>query len=313
MPKIKYIEKKFSETSLANIAQAEKVIDGYRDAGLELTLRQLYYQFVARDIIPEDRRWTWTGKRWKRDLSGTKNAFPNYKWLGSLINDGRLAGLIDWHAIIDLSRSLLSTPHWNSPADIIQAAVRSYAIDKWQKQQVRCEVWIEKDALIGVIGRPCNALDVPYFSCRGYTGQSAMWDAALRMRRTNEKHNCKTVVFHFGDHDPSGVDMTRDIQERLIMLSGNADIKIKRVALNMNQITKYKPPPNPAKITDSRTCKYIKKYGIDSWELDALEPALLNDLVTKNILSILDKKKYDSYKRKEERERLKINKIAESM
>lgn len=291
MPKIQYLKKKFSKASLAKIAQAEKIIDEYQNTGLELTLRQLYYQFVARALIP--------------------NEDHEYKKLGATISDARLAGLIDWYAIVDRTRNLLSSPHWDTPADIIKAAAQSYAIDKWQKQKIRCEVWIEKDALIGVIERPCSSLDIPYFSCRGYTSQSAMWEAAVRMRRTNEKHSCKTVVFHFGDHDPSGVDMTRDIQERLILLSGDTNIKVKRVALNMDQITKYKPPPNPAKIKDSRTSKYIKKYGTDSWELDALEPSLLNKLVTKSILSVLDKKKYDSYKRKEDRERLKLNKIAE--
>lgn len=293
MPKIQYLKKKFSKASLAKIAQAEKIINEYQDGGLELTLRQLYYQFVARALIPNEDR--------------------EYKKLGATISDARLAGLIDWYAIVDRTRSLLSSPHWNSPADIIKAAAQSYAVDKWQNQRTRCEVWIEKDALIGVIERPCSSLDVPYFSCRGYTSQSTMWEAAVRMRRANEKHNCKTIVFHFGDHDPSGVDMTRDIQERLILLSGDTNIKVKRVALNMDQITKYKPPPNPTKIKDSRTYKYIKKYSNDSWELDALEPSLLNDLVTKSILSVLDKKKYDSYKRKEDRERLELNKTAENM
>lgn len=293
MPKIQYLKKKFSKASLAKIAQAEKIINEYQDGGLELTLRQLYYQFVARALIPNEDR--------------------EYKKLGATISDARLAGLIDWYAIVDRTRNLLSSPHWDSPADIIKAAAQSYAVDKWQNQRTRCEVWIEKDALIGVIERPCSALDVPYFSCRGYTSQSAMWEAAVRMRRANEKYNCKTIVFHFGDHDPSGVDMTRDIQERLILLSGDTNIKVKRVALSMDQIAKYKPPPNPAKISDSRAYKYIKKYGTDSWELDALEPSLLNKLVTKSISNIMDKKKYDSYKRKEERERLKINKIAESM
>lgn len=293
MPKIIYIKKKFSKASLSKIKQAESIIDEYRDAGLELTLRQLYYQFVARKLIPNKDR--------------------EYKKLGATISDARLAGLIDWNAIIDRTRNLRSSPHWNSPADIIEAAAQSYAIDKWQKQPIRCEIWIEKDALIGVIERPCSSLDVPYFSCRGYTSQSEMWSAALRIRHTNDKHKCKTIVFHFGDHDPSGIDMTRDIQERLILLSDGANIKVKRVSLNMDQITKYKPPPNPTKVSDSRAYKYIKEYGTDSWELDALEPSLLNGLVTKSILSVRDAKKYDGYKRKEERQRLTLNKIAESI
>ncbi len=290
MPKIKYIDKKFSKVSSARILQAEKIIDEYQSAGLELTLRQLYYQFVARDLIP--------------------NSDSEYKKLGVTVSDARLNGLIDWYAIVDRTRSLRSNPHWNTPADILEAAADSYAIDKWREQKTRCEVWIEKDALIGVIERPCSSLDVPYFSCRGYTSQSEMWVAALRIRRANEKHNCKTIIFHFGDHDPSGIDMTRDIQDRLTLLSGKAAIKVKRIALNMDQIEKYKPPPNPTKVTDSRAHDYIKKYGSDSWELDALEPTVLNDLVTKNILRIRDKKKYTKYKNREDKQRLRLKKIA---
>ncbi len=293
MPKIAYIEKKFSRASITKIKQAENIIDEYQSAGLELTLRQLYYQFVSRDLIP--------------------NKDSEYKKLGSTISDARLAGLIDWHAIVDRTRNLLGSPHWDNPADLITSAAKQYAIDKWQKQPVRCEVWIEKDALIGVIEQPCNALDVSYFSCRGYTSQSEMWRAAQRMRDINDENNCRSIVFHFGDHDPSGMDMTRDIQTRLTTLSDGANIQVKRIALNMTQIRKHNPPPNPAKLTDSRSNKYVKKYGSNSWELDALEPSLLNRLVTRSINSILDKKIYDKFDRKENRERLTLTKIATSM
>ena len=84
------------------------------------------------------------------------------------------------------------------------------------------------------------------------------------------------MIIHLGDHDPSGIDMTRDIQERLQMFG--ADVYVKRVALTMNQIGTYNPPPNPAKITDSRASKYIDEYGNESWELDALEPQVITDL-----------------------------------
>jgi len=89
-------------------------------------------------------------------------------------------------------------------------------------------------------------------------------------------------IIHLGDHDPSGLDMSRDIRERIDMFMsrhpGKAlNFELNRIALNMDQVRQYSPPPNPAKITDSRASKYIKEFGNESWELDALEPSLIVD------------------------------------
>ena len=112
-----------------------------------------------------------------------------------------------------------------------------------------------------------------------------MWSAAQRFKRQNrEREGC--FIIHLGDHDPSGIDMTRDIQERLWMFG--ADVEVKRVALTMNQVQTYNPPPNPAKMTDSRASKYIDMFGDESWELDALEPQMLNQLITNEVTALRD-------------------------
>ena len=98
----------------------------------------------------------------------------------------------------------------------------------------------------------------------------------------NDREN--RFIIHLGDHDPSGIDMTRDIQERLSMFG--ADVYVKRVALTMNQISTYNPPPNPAKITDSRCGKYIAEYGDESWELDELEPQVITDLINNEVTAL---------------------------
>lgn len=265
MPKICYKEINFRQSSLDLIDLINQVIDEYSAMGYELTLRQAYYQLVARGYIPNNER--------------------SYKNVGNLINDGRLAGLIDWHAITDRTRNLRANGHWDNPADVIASARYSYLLDKWQGQPNYVEVWVEKDALVDIVGQACNPIDTPYFSCRGYTSQSEMWSAAQRFKRQNrERENC--FIIHLGDHDPSGIDMTRDIQERLWMFG--ADVEVKRVALTMNQVQTYNPPPNPAKITDSRASKYIDEYGDESWELDALEPQMLNQLITDEVTALRD-------------------------
>lgn len=220
------------------------------------------------------------------------NIAREYKRIVSIMTDARLAGLIDWYAIEDRTRSLRSNSHWESPQEIIETARDSYQIDKWENQDYRLEVWIEKDALTGVIAGICNTLDVPYFSCRGYTSISAIWRAAMRLRNyaKNLDHEQTPVIIHLADHDPSGIDMTRDARDRLDLLTMMAGkVKVERIALNMDQVEQYGPPPNPTKLTDSRAPDYIHRFGDDSWELDALEPQVIVDLIEDTVLSYRDK------------------------
>lgn len=280
MPKICYAPKNFNAGSVAIIEQANVIIADYAAQGFTLTLRQLYYQFVARGIIP--------------------NRQTEYKRLGSIINDARLAGLIDWDAIVDRTRNLQDLAHWDSPEQIIRAVASQYREDRWQDQQYRLEVWIEKDALVGVIQGVCQRNDVPYFSCRGYTSQSELWGAAMRLK-AYENDGQETVVIHLGDHDPSGIDMSRDIRDRLRLFG--AKTQLKRIALNMDQVEQYDPPPNPAKLTDSRAEGYIEEYGDDSWELDALDPATLDALVQREIERWLDTRSWRESTAAQERQR----------
>lgn len=262
MPKEFYIDKSFREQSLKLIDIANSIIEEYQEQGFSLTLRQLYYQFVARDFLPNNQK--------------------SYNNLGSLISDARLAGQIDWEAIEDRTRYVRSNPHWDNAAEMIKSCELQFAFDKWKDQDYAPEVWIEKEALIGVIEDVCRNLDVPFFACRGYSSQSEQWRAGKRFGLAKEEGRTP-IVLHLGDHDPSGIDMTRDNQERLSLLAG-CDVEVKRLALNMDQIEKYNPPPNPTKLTDSRSRNYINNYGANSWELDALEPKVIADLIEKEIL-----------------------------
>jgi hypothetical protein len=277
MPKICYRKKNFSPDRVDKIEKANVIIAEYAAQGFELTLRQLYYQFVSRGFIPNNQR--------------------EYKNLGDVINDARLAGQIDWESIVDRTRNLSSLAHWDAPTDIISACAKQFRIDKWATQPRRVEVWIEKDALVGVIEGVCQSLDVPFFSCRGYTSQSEMWSAAMRLRSYWKNNDQDPLVLHFGDHDPSGIDMTRDIQDRLQEFAfGTAGhkIELRRLALNMPQVQQYNPPPNPAKITDSRAEGYIAEHGDESWELDALEPQVIADLIRNEIMGVRDADKWDA-------------------
>lgn len=285
--KVCYKEINFRPDSLRLIEKVNGIIAEYQQMGYSLTLRQVYYQLVARDVIPNNER--------------------SYKNLGNLISDARMAGLIDWKAIEDRTRNMRKNSHWLDPAQIIRATVRSLQYDKWEGQDYYVEVWVEKDALIGVVGQTCSQLDVSYFSCRGYVSQSEMWSAAQRLI-DKEEDGKQTVILHLGDHDPSGIDMSRDILERLELFGANPIFE--RIALNMDQIDEYGPPPNPAKITDSRAMGYIERFGYESWELDALRPDVIDRLIRDHVIQYQDIELMEEVVRREEEDQKLLRNVA---
>ena len=268
------------------------IIFDYQQQGYTLTLRQLYYQLVARDHI--------------------ENSEKSYKRIGNLVSDGRLTGLIDWDAIEDRTRALSYYNNWSSPTSILRGAAKQYQRDLWEYQPFYCEVWVEKEALAGVVERACSDRRVPHFSCRGYVSQSEMYTAANRLHDESGRVDGIRII-HLGDHDPSGIDMSRDIQDRLRLLMGDeayAAVDFQRIALNYDQISQYNPPPNPAKTTDSRFADYQQKFGRRSWELDALEPSILVALIQEAIEVGIDDDQWDADKLQETQEAVGINAVA---
>ncbi len=318
MPKICYdtaiaARLKANKKQLLVVQNANRIIEAYRAQGFMLTLRQIYYQFVARDLFPEDRYWLQAGGKWVKDPerknpNSSKNAEPNYKWLGELLNDGRVAGLIDWDSMEDRTRNLRTLPHWESPADILVSVAAQYRVDLWEHQKTYVEVWVEKEALVQVVQIACNPLDIPYFACKGYVSQSELWGAAQRLKAMNKKGK-DVVVFYFGDHDPSGIDMTRDIAGRLRQFGARADVR--RLALNMDQIRELNPPPSPAKLTDSRCKGYIEEFGEDSWELDALEPAALTQLIRDEVSALVEKRQWKKEQFRQKSGRAQLRAVSE--
>src|SRR6185503_5271599 len=205
MPRIAYRYIKFRPEKLAIIEQANAIIREWHALGYDLTLRQLYYQFIAHDYFPDS--WIDPVYNRRNGLSpDTKNTMKNYKKLGGILNEARYGGLLDWTHITDRTRNLRNLPHWDSPSDILGAVADQFRLDKWLLQPYYVEVWVEKDALIGIVEQACQPLDVPHFSCRGYTSSSELWGAGQRLRKAADTNDRKPVVIHLGDHDPSGKD-----------------------------------------------------------------------------------------------------------
>jgi hypothetical protein len=287
MPKIAYVAQSFRADTLAIIARANALCEEYAGQGYSLTLRQLYYRFVTANAIP--------------------NTKQSYKRLGSIVNDGRMAGLIDWNHIEDRGRNARTPWGYRSPEQAIQVTAEGYYVNFWNEQPEYVEVWVEKEALIDVVSRACSARDAAHFACKGYVSQSEMWGAAMRLRGW-ERRGKQAHIIHLGDHDPSGLDMTRDITDRLALFGSRATVT--RIALNMDQIEQYNPPPNFAKVTDSRYADYQAEYGDDSWELDALEPAVLDTLISAEIETHIDGNAWAATNRRLEDERLNLTAVS---
>ena len=253
------------------IEQANTIIDEYFALGFSLTLRQLFYQFVARAQL--------------------ENMFQQYKRLGIIVRNARDAGLIDWDAIEDRTREVNTHSFWTNPAGIISAAAESYREDLWAEQRYRPEVWIEKDALIGVIEDICTELRVPYFAHRGNNSQTLQYQAGKRFAKYLDL-GLIPLVLHLADHDPNGIDMTRDNIERLALYA-RQEVEVRRIALNMDQVRRYNPPPSFVKEKDKRTRGYRDRFGTDEcWELDALAPNVIADLIRSEIESFIDPKRW---------------------
>jgi hypothetical protein len=286
----KYRYFNFADSTLALIDTMNEIIEAYVAKGFMLTIRQLYYQLVARDVV--------------------ENTQKSYKRVTSIANDARLAGLMDWDAIEDRTRDFVRRQRWQNGAHILEAAANSFHVDMWKRQPRRVFVIIEKEALVGVLTPTCNKLDVPILAARGYPSCTVLRDFALEdiIPTIDEQ---EITILHLGDHDPSGIDMTRDLTERVSMFTRQS-VELVRLALTMDQIQERRPPPNPAKTTDSRFQQYMEQFGDESWELDALPPEYLVNLVESEIRERIDEAQWEADERRVADVQRRIRKAAES-
>jgi len=311
----------FARDTVILVKQCEGIVRDYMAEGLRLTLRQLYYQLVSRNII--------------------KNEEKQYKRLSTVLSDARLMGLIDWEAIEDRVRVPRIPSEFADLKELAEAALNSYRLPRWDGQDYYVEVVTEKDALSGVIAPLTREYHVTLVVNRGYSSQSAMHDMArrflvnchgvltvgqafkecdsapanLKIRELDVKRlgepSVKPLLLYLGDHDPSGEDMVRDIRDRLKMFG--IDVEVRKLALTMEQVKKYNPPPNPSKLSDPRSAEYVAKHGAMSWEVDALPPNVLHRLIRNAIEGVLDVEKMDAIKEREEEDKKRLRKAVEKI
>lgn len=291
---------------------ANEIRRSYKAKGLALTLRQLYYQFVTRKLLPSSQKV--------------------YKRIGDVLTEARYRGTFPVDGLVDRGRELHNGGYLRDDT-AVNAAVeqaRSWQNylpnlfvnrDRWIGQDTFVSVWVEKDALADIVENTCNPLGVSWFACRGYPSVSALWawlkhadgiingnckeymqyrydDEGRLLRRERqgpafEATATSATVLYFGDHDPDGWEIPRSAERNLHTLMGTYDKEIpltfKRIALNMDQIQQYKPPPFEAKMTSARYRGYVDEHDTDeAWELDALDPEVLRDLIQDEVGQLFD-------------------------
>lgn len=285
---------RLSEVSKVYLSKVNTIIEDFEKMEHMLTLRQLYYQLVGKVII--------------------ENENPAYRKLSRLLTDGRMAGYVDWDIIEDrLRRPRL--PYWiDGVIEAIEDTAHQYRINRMEGQPTYVEVWVEKDALSGVLYKITEEYHINLMVNRGFSSCTAMHDAYLRfVKQIKKGQNC--IILYIGDHDPSGMCMHEDIQGRLHKF-GLEDIEVRRIALNIDQVQKYGLPENKlkkddnGKLKDPRGITYKERYGDQSWEVDALDPLVLDQILRDEIESIIDKDQYLAMRKKETLEQTELYSIA---
>jgi hypothetical protein len=280
----------FRPKTLVRIEQANTILAEYAGQGFVLTLRQLFYQFVARQLVENTQR--------------------NYDNLGDTLVNARNVGLVDWDLIEDRTRDLQALSTWNSPVDLLQAAAEQYRAPLWESQKYRPEVWIEKSALVGVIEPACTRWRVPHFAARGYSSISELYLAGKRFA-AYALRDLLPVVFYLGDHDPSGLHMVLHGLPDALSLYARQRIEVRHIGLTLDQARDL--PPNFAKENDARHGWYVDRTGTtDCWELDALEPTVIDSLLDTAIREIVDSETWDAALRNEELEKIRLAEVANS-
>ena len=249
-----------------------------------MTVRQTFYRAVSAGIVPKTE--------------------ASYKTVVCrLLVDMRLDGSLPWGWIADNTRWQRKPKTHSSLDAALRDTARLYRRAVWDNQDVYVEVWCEKDALAGVLYDVTRDWDVPLMVTRGYPSLSYLHEAAEAIAEQGRP----AFLYYFGDHDPSGVDIERNVGARLAEFSAGAKITLSRVAVTPEQIIAMALPTRPTKQTDSRSHGFVG----GSVEVDAIPPRELRVLVRECIERHVNPTAFHALQAAEQSERLMLHHIVD--
>lgn len=251
-----------------------------------MTVRQVFYQATVQGLVDKSE-------------AGYAKVQTDLVYL-------RREGLMPYDWLADNTRWQRRPQTFSSIEQALADTARFYRKSLWDQVSAYVEVWLEKDALAGVVLPVTDQYDVPLMVSRGYASLSFLHSAARYMNSLD----CPAYIYHFGDFDPSGVNAAEKIDATLRELAPAADIRFQRVAVTPAQIRTYNLPSRPTKATDTRA----KSFGdVESVELDAIPPGLLRDLVERCITRHLPQDEFQRLLKIESVERETLASIARTV
>jgi hypothetical protein len=247
-----------------------------------MTLRQVYYQLVARQFIENHRK--------------------EYKRVKEALVHARKSGLIPWDWIEDRTRQPRIVPMWRDLSEFSEVVLRSYRKKVWNDQPLYVEVWLEKEALSGFFRQVLDPYGITLNVGRGNDSHCSIIGLAERCEGKRSP-----AILCFTDFDPTGEDMRRDLKERLAYFRCRAEIV--PCALLKEDIGRYELPSDFAKKSGSRTKKFIEKYGEEVVELDSLPVDILKRRILEEIEKRIDLEGLERTRKAQERERQELQEI----
>jgi len=275
---------RFRKESLELATEIERVFEVF---GPPMTVRQLYYQLVARGTIP--------------------NAQSAYLRLDRLSVRLREAEVLPWGWLIDRTREVQKVSAWEDLPDFLETVRVAYRKDLWQDNPDRVEIWLEKDALSGVFREVTDRYQAPLVVTRGYPSRSLLWES----RRLIEEDGRPCFIYYFGDHDATGKDIERVVGEELSQ--SDTRIAFKRVAILPEDIDRFRLPPIPAKKTDTRYRRFVAAYGNRCVELDALPPDELRRRIDEVIQRHIDSEAWERLRNIERQEQESLGAVVQTI
>lgn len=233
-----------------------------------VTIRQLFYRMIG--------------------VEGIVNDAASYKLISRIMTKARRDGRCPREWICDRTRPTYEPSVWSNPREYADAVKCGYRRDYWQGQTCHIEIWCEKDTVTGSIQPITDELGISVRVGRGFNSETRVYEIAQIFKNTGKRN----IVLFLGDHDASGRDIERDWRKRLVE-NGSGPFELRRLAIHQEDIAKFNLPPQRVKFSDSRAHQFIKRYGNQCVELDALPPTELRRRIREAVEGLLDKTAWD--------------------
>ena len=248
-----------------------------REAALELvgrydrmTVRQAFYALEVAEVVEKTEK--------------------GYRQVQGQLLAMRREGLLPWSFIADGMRWQRKPQSWIGVVDYVDAFARGYRRDLWQSQEVRIEVWLEKDALADIVVDATARWDVPLMVSRGQSSATFLHEAAMAAKAAYEHDGTETFVYSLYDFDAAGDRAARAVEEQLPEFAPGVPISFERLAVTPQQITAWSLPSRPPKPKDPQAATWGNQPCV---ELDAIDPTRLTALVENAITRHVDKRQWE--------------------